>query len=267
MSAAETISKINKSIEKLYSKNDIGEPKPIVCLLCDRFVKTENLTYITTECLKRNKHLFLPNPSFNLDENLKQDYTIITSTYQSLEDNLSLAQCMFSPRSQYIHQEDSRRRSGFTICLQCDSYITRKAMPLFCIANNYAFGMTPPCLLQLTQVELAMITPVRTFGYCFCYTGGTQKQLKGSLSYYKVSTETIIRTGAQLERIGLNNHIIILMYGSMTVMQKKMAKQNYKINSAKIITAVKWLLDNNCHWRPYRNKYDEIVSSITSPFW
>ena len=50
-----------------------------------------------------------------------------------------------------------------------------------------------------------MITPVRTFGYCFSYTGGIQKQLKGSLSYYKIKFESIVRSALHFEALGLTN--------------------------------------------------------------
>jgi hypothetical protein len=46
----------------------------------------------------------------------------------------------------------------------------KKMMPRFAIANNFAFGSPPECLLEFTEVELAMLTPVKTYGYCFSYT-------------------------------------------------------------------------------------------------
>ena len=45
-------------------------------------------------------------------------------------------------------------------------------MPEFAIANNYSFGTTPSVLTELTDVELALITPVKTFGYCFAWGVG-----------------------------------------------------------------------------------------------
>jgi hypothetical protein len=111
-------------------------------------------------------------------------------------------------------------------------------MPLLCIANNYTIGKTPECLLQLSPVELAMITPVQTFGYCFSYTGGLQKQLKGSLSYYKISPETIVRTGARFDGIRLNNHVVVLIYGCMTAQQIEVTRKKYKVNTGKIIEAL-----------------------------
>jgi hypothetical protein len=96
--------------------------------------------------------------------------------------------------------------------------------------NHYfAFGGIPPCLLNLSQEELALITSICTFGYCFSYTGGHHKQLKGVLSYYKIPNKTIVTMGAQLEQYGLNNHFLIILYGSMILQHLEKATSKYKI--------------------------------------
>ena len=77
------------------------------------------------------------------------------------------------------------------ICQSCNYTYCKGKLPQFSIANNFFFGTPPECLTSLTDIELAMITPVKTFGYCFSYTGGIQKQLRRSLSYYKVKIESI----------------------------------------------------------------------------
>ena len=45
-------------------------------------------------------------------------------------------------------------------------------MPKFAIANGYAVGMAPQCLLELEEVELAFIAPKRTHGQIFTFFGG-----------------------------------------------------------------------------------------------
>ena len=265
MSFHETIKKINASIEALYSTTSSTDPMPIVCISCDRFVCSANLEYISTTELKERKNLFHPNQLFPMNEMLKNEYTLSSSTELSTHDHRILSECMLSPRALYVTHDDLRRKPGFTVCTECKTSIQKKQIPLFSIANNFAIGETPTCLLELTDVELAMITPIKTFGYCFSYTGGLQKQLKGSLSYYKISTDTIVRTGAQLEAIGLNNHVIIVLYGSMTAKQRTMAMSKYKINTAKVITAIKWLLNNNIHWIALKKTYKQIRSLIKAP--
>lgn len=265
MSVQEVVHRINQSIHKLYHTNQQGRHSAIVCLICDRFISSNDICYITPDELQTNMHLFLPTSPGIYNDNLKKQYTISRTRYLSIAGFEVLKSCILSPRARYIKHRDRRKKSGFTTCTECSTHVARGTMPMFCTANNYAFGSTPTCLSELTQVELAMISPVKTFGYCFTYTGGKQKQLKGTLSYYKISTATIVRTGANLQRLGLNNHIIVLLYGKMTPVQKELAKKKYSINTGKIISAIKWLLVNNIKWQKYRVSFDEIVSSITCP--
>ena len=70
-----------------------------------------------------------------------------------------------------------------------------------------------------------MITPVKTFGYCFSYTGGIQKQLRGSLSYYKVKIESIAQSALHFEALGLTNTVVILLHGKLTKEQHNKTKQ------------------------------------------
>jgi Helitron helicase-like domain at N-terminus len=138
-------------------------------------------------------------------------------------------------------------------------------LPRYCISNNYAFGRTPKCLSILTSIELAMITPVVSFGYCFSYTGGKLKQLKGSLSYYKISPESIVDTAVNLERIGLNNHVVLIIYGSVTAEQLIVIERKYKVTTSKICKAIRWLVKNNIQWKCYRDKVSDLTASIQDP--
>jgi hypothetical protein len=77
----------------------------------------------------------------------------------------------------------------------------------FTIANNYSycFGTPPKCLLVLTDIEPAYLTPVRTHGYCVAFTGRKCKKLKGSLLYYKAdiaSVEALLELSLTLMFLG-----------------------------------------------------------------
>jgi hypothetical protein len=111
---------------------------------------------------------------------------------------------LLSPRGCYIQPADKRKAAGFAVCRSCKWGLEKHQMPKYAIANNYCFG-EPACLQNLTEIELAMLSPIRTHGYCFSYTGGVKKQLKGSLCYYKVGTESISRTVAQELRESWNS--------------------------------------------------------------
>ena len=72
----------------------------------------------------------------------------------------------------YLKSIDGGRKEGFCVCSERKMTIHKEMMPRSAIANNYYFGTLPQCLVKLTEVELAMLTLVKTYGYCFSFTGG-----------------------------------------------------------------------------------------------
>ena len=103
-------------------------------------------------------------------------------------------------------------------CHSCKYSLSHDEVPQFAIAKSYLLGTPPNILLQLTDIELAMLTPVKVmgnFGYCFGYTGGAKNSLKGSLTYLKVDMSKIIRSIAHFDVLGLHDTIVILLYGNM----------------------------------------------------
>jgi hypothetical protein len=256
------IKKINESIMACYLKDREDKCKGIVCLVCDRFIKPINVKTITIESILEHKSLFKANAVYRFHQSIRQQYTIKLREEHVQEYTEHLVNCMLSPRSEYIEYDDNRRKSGYAICTQCNNCVLGGEKPIFSISNNYAFGKTPNCLKKLTPIELAMITPVRTFGYCFSYTGGKQMQIKGSLSYYKIATQTIVDTAAGFEYLGLNNHIVLMLYGSFTQEQKKRVFSKFEISTSKIIKAISWLVKNNRKWQCYRERFDELRQNI-----
>ena len=109
-----------------------------------------------------------------------------------------------------------------------------------------------------------MITPVRTFGYCFSYTGGIQKQLKGSLSYYKVQFESIVQSALHFEALGLTNTVVVLLYGRFTQEQCNKAKKN-KIRPNYILEALNWLMVNNSEWQKIEIDLEKIRENLKNP--
>jgi hypothetical protein len=99
--------------------------------------------------------------------------------------------CCRQKLASYVKTVDHCIPDGFSICSSCKSALIKGNMPKFAIAHHYCFSLPPACILALTDVEVAFLTPVKTHGYCFSYTGGIGKNLKGTLSYYKVNAKSI----------------------------------------------------------------------------
>ena len=72
---------------------------------------------------------------------------------------------VLSPRASYLTFTDKRKTEGYSICHSCNYHLSR--------------DVAPECLTTLTEVELAFITPIHSYGYVFTFTGGKQLQLKG----------------------------------------------------------------------------------------
>ena len=98
-------------------------------------------------------------------------------------------------------------------------------MPTCATANNHCVGVPPKVLLDLTEVELALLTPVKTDGHCFNFTGGPQKMLKGSLTCFKVDTSNIVRSVAQFDVLNMHKNTVVLVTGQMTPEQRRRAKE------------------------------------------
>jgi hypothetical protein len=218
--------------------------------------------------LAKHQEKLKPNNTTSVSPLLAECYQVcFAGRYDMMDDDIDfdISDCLLSPRATYIYHSDGRTPSGFSACLHCKKSLSAGYKPKFCIANNYCFGTTPNCLLQLTDIELAMITPVKTYGYCFSYTGGVQKQLKGSLSYYKVAKDSIVRSAAHFEALGLNNNVIVLLYGHMTSSQYHNAKKKNKIRTNYILDAIRWLLINNVEWQNLHLSFHDIIARLKNP--
>jgi hypothetical protein len=182
-------SNINKSMSHWHLRDDDGGIYPIVCLLCDCFIVPDNKRYLSIVNLRKHQDLFYSGINNPLNERLKACYRIqmpVVPIAAHIRDTLHLDRCLLSKRSKFILDSEcnGERCGGFPICNKCFQAIRRGKCAKFAIANNYCFGRPPSCLSRLTDVELAFLTPVKTYGYSFCYTGGQKHKLVGSLSYY-----------------------------------------------------------------------------------
>ena len=65
------------------------------------------------------------------------------------------------------------------------------------------------------------------------------KNLKGHMSFMRVKRTELAQSAVQMEAMGLNKNVIILMNGKMTKGQKKIVRE--KVRPTKILTAIEWL--------------------------
>jgi len=261
--------RINEAFEELFVKNTLGERKPVVCAVCDEIVPPKEKTILPVDWLTGEKQLDLLRPSWqNLSEELRSCYKICSSNVMESDDPHNcpevinkLESLLLSPRSTYVRFPKNKSRSGFTCCRTCKQTLGRHCLPMMAIKNNNCVGMPPQCLLELTETELAYLTPVKNYGYCFSYTGG--KILQGSLSFFKVKVRSIVRGITQLDVLGLRKDMVHIYYGSMTRNQKKRAEELANLRVHKVMTAIEWLLCWNCEWMKHSVNLDELRQEIS----
>jgi hypothetical protein len=158
MDADSVKNNINKSIKGWHDKNIDGSYQAVVCITCDQFILPNSTHYLTLHDLNKYQHLLYPNPEFGLSNDLCQCYRVSFPDIEIPEEivnSLQIEYCLLSPRSSF-NLFDSQEH-GFNICKKCHISLKKNKMPKFCIANNYCFGDTPTCLVELTEVERAVI--------------------------------------------------------------------------------------------------------------
>ena len=268
MNSNSTRIKINTALSATVVTPENGVTRALVCIVCDCLITPNNMQTLSLQQLKKHHNKLKPLPNSNLSEELMSCYRVLSPVEMKEEDYFEIDTCLLSPRATYLRYvsfTSNNKKDGFTVCKICKNSLTSGNIPKFCIANNFCFGATPDCLLELTDIELAMISPIKTYGYCFSYTGGIQKQLKGSLSYYKISKENIVRAAAHFETLKLNCNVIVMLYGNMTPTQYKKAKNKSYIRPEYVVRAIKWLMINNIEWKNLQQHFYRIIAALQDP--
>ena len=107
--------------------------------------------------------------------------------------------------------------------------VSKESIPRHAILNKNYVGAAPKCLTDLNEVELAFLSPVRGYGYCFTYVSGKQRNLKGTLTFMRVEKRSIHKVCMQLEQMGFNKHVLVLFSGGMAPYQRKKASEKCTI--------------------------------------
>jgi hypothetical protein len=123
------------------------------------------------------------------------------------------------PRGLYIQPKGTtlKWQQGFMCCRCCKEQLESKHSGhlYFSIINGNFYGKAPKELTELKTEELCFITPVCLHGYCLCYNGRTQLQLRGNLLFLRVTPCQIATGTIQMEVLGLQNHVVIIVEGGM----------------------------------------------------
>ena len=251
--------RINERYDRLFVEDHEGNRMPYVCTICDEvLIHEDDINWIAIDQVK-NKKKYLQWSTYLTEEErrpaLEEQYTFNNDPKNKIRDKSWLREVALSPRGTLGRTGHVGQRAhgnakwSFSCCSACKSALNSSQTPFYSIVNRNYIGCPPDCLKELTWIELALITPVQCWGYCFTYIGGAHMNLKGTLSFMRVKERSIARAAIQLEAMGLSEHVVVLLTGPMTEEQHKKALQKSKhIRTDKIIAAVKWLVANHVKW-------------------
>ena len=226
--------RVNDRFDSLFATDVDGDKCPFVCIICDQFLITkEDRCQVTVSKLKlMQKTLSWDNFPDPRRKKPIEDYFTWRGNKNGYKGDLSFMKGMaLSPRGILYKRSAKNAQFGFSCCKRCKSNVTsqERRLPRHAILNNNYVGVPPKCLLDLTEVEIAFLTPVKHYGFCFVWTGGKQKMLKGTLTFMRVDRRQIANGINQLQEFGFNDHIIFLFSGSFTKAQKDSAIEKSSI--------------------------------------
>ena len=170
-----TAKKIDMRFDECYIKDGKENYKPYVCVACDTFLTFRSKTTIAVSKLHDCYDILAMKDWNNVELSLRCQYilTDLPDCIESQEQNI-LRRMILSPRASYVTFEDNRKTNGYTICRQCKYHLCRVEIQTMASANNNMYGVLPKYLRDLSHIEAAFISPVRSYGYVFTYTGRKQ---------------------------------------------------------------------------------------------
>lgn len=244
--------RVNLRFDQMFTQNYAdGSFKPMVCTVCDTFLlDKESVNILPIERMKKCRDIL----SWSwLDDNeriadLEASFRF-SGEVPGLKDRSWLNDMCLSPRGSYI--QVTSQKKGFTCCEGCFKCLNKRSpeVPYYALVNNNHSGSPPDCLKNLTEAELAFLSPVHSYSYCYVYEGGRMKNMNGTLVFMRVTERQMARAVTTLECMGLKKHVVFLLSGKMTYEQKKKVETKTRIRTDKMIEAVEWLCANNRMWK------------------
>ena len=242
--------RINARYDELFTKDDHRNLMPYVCTVCDEYLMRKgDINVLTVEKMKKAKDILSWSwlPDHERIPEVEEAYRF-QNTIQPGKDQSWLNGMGLSPRGS-MYKFSRNHKTGFTCCGTCKAQVEKLRVPRNAIINRNHVGCAPQCLRELTEVELAFLSPVHSYGYCFSYQGGSMKCVKGTLVFMRVKERQIAKAVTTLNCMGLNNNVVVLVSGKMTAAQKQRVKTKCTVRTEKLIAAVEWLIANNKAWK------------------
>ena len=158
--------------------------------------------------------------------------------------------------SNSFEEHPTRLLHGLSICTSCRASLNKEEIPANSIMNNLYVGETPEVLKVLNPIELMFVSKTKCF-QTIVKPGPISNKLprserlsavKGNMIHLPLSTsitaETLYKSAT--ERLFEEAEDNVLLYGKPN---KDREVWNHIVDRKKVLTALKWLCDNNPNYK------------------
>ena len=80
-----------------------------------------------------------------------------------------------------------------------------------------------------------------------------------------MNVNSIVRSVMHFDVLNLTNNIVVMLYGSMTPEQKRIARRKNRIRPDKVLCAMQWLVLNHNEWRTSNIDLNAVRDSLRNP--
>jgi hypothetical protein len=257
---------MKKAKHFLHRTKDPDNPsrfRAIVCIICDCFIfGTEKIHKLKPDQIRRHyQRLSVESYESHYGQELQPE---LRKQYQV--NRYGLQDLLLSTSSK-------NEKDGYPTCVGCfhgmhTKFSTKKTPPKFAIANGFVIGSFPQEIEfinnqgekvtrkiednELTDILKAMLAPVRTYGYVFAYSGGSQKSIKGNYQFFEMDQDKLGAVMTHLNQAGIGEHIYVVLCGRMTTEQKQMVRTRAVVNTQLFIDILTWFVTKSGH-KGYEN--------------
>ena len=206
---------------------------PYICIICDTILKYNDVEYARISTLERASSISRCNWNKDLPDGIVNYYK-----YESNGKKSWMKDCLLSPQGCYVPTADT-----FVCCNSCACAVRSKIpkVPPKAIVN-LPKGRAPKVLTDLTEIELAFISPVQGFGHFIMYEGGANRKLQRFHSFMKVDLQHVMDTSRSMVECFSVNNISVVLTGPYTKNQRKVIEKSISIRLNKCLEGLNWLI-------------------------
>ena len=234
---------------------ETGKHQAHVCVVCDCFILgTQQLKRLNTKQLKAHENRLSVDrylSFYNIDE--------VPTSLRNYYYVSGFPKMLLSPRS------NLKKGDGYSCCQSCFTAmrpcLRDKKPPKLSIANGFLIGEIPILKYvddngnereldveeDINEVTRGLLSPLRTHGYVFGYTGGQHKSIVGHYQFFEMDQ---IKVGSAINYIRHNEkrrHVFCMLAGRMTPNQKKIVRNHCVVDTNKYCAISKWFIEKSGH--------------------